>query len=141
MAEKLGLIALIIAIVTLIILIIVTIIANTHRTSILDNGITLKVQEGKQGDNITTDTMATGGNNIYIGNATNPLTLSIAPDDANIEGTVIYIYNNTGAAANDITIVPSPPVSLNTTQLGATIPQGGFAHLVATNTNSFLRIQ
>jgi len=135
--DLISIIALIIAIIALIIAIIAIVWFNSHKTAITNNGLALTVQQGVSSG--TTDTMNTGGNNLYIINSASPLTLSIAPDDKNVNGSLIQIFNNT---ANTATLTAASPLSLNTSTIGSlTVGQGELAEFVFTGSNTFLRIK
>lgn len=135
--DLISIIALIIAIIALIIAIIAIVWFNSHKTSITNNGLALNVKQGVASG--ATDTMTTGGNNLYIVNSASPLTLSIAPDDNNVVGSLIQIFNDT---ANTTTLTAASPLSLDTTTIGSTtVAPGGLAEFVFTGSNTFLRIK
>jgi len=134
--DVISIIALIVAIIALIVAIVGIIYFNIHKTNILDQGIAWKIQPGVGSG--TTDVMKTGGNNLYIGASTSPLTLTINPDPNNITGSEFQIFNN---STNDITIVAASGISLNMVLNGSTVASGQLANFIATGANQFLRVE
>ena len=132
-------IALILIIFVIIALIVLYILYFNKVSDLVNNGIPLKVQTGVTTG--TTDTMITGGNNLYIGASTSAVTLTLASSSSgNEQGDLIYIKNNsadiiTVAAGSGITLSPSNITNEKDVESGET------AVYVATTTNTFLRLQ
>ncbi|PCJ29165.1 MAG: hypothetical protein COA94_02325 [Rickettsiales bacterium] len=97
--SKLGIVNLV-----LIVLIIVFVVTSSsmflsHKNSVQNYGIAFKIQEGVTTG--TTDSMVTGGNNMYIANSTDPLTLTLTGNNDHLEGRTVGIKNNTD---NNVTL-------------------------------------
>jgi len=141
--DFIAIIALIIGIIALIIAIIALVWFSSHRSNILSQGIDWTIQPGTSDASKTTDSMNTGGNNLYIGNSPNAITLSILTNTTNTKGSEIMIYNN---SADTITLASGTGVSVNTNTVltGTTVEVGTLAILIIISTDSgdtFLRVQ
>lgn len=127
----------------LILIVIIAVVAffllfQTHRNSITKFGISYKIQDGVTSG--TTDSMTTGGNNLYIVNSSSPLTLTVMSSTDNQAGRIILIKNNT---SNNTTLVgESGKVTLNSGQLNLTVTPGQTAYFLNTDgKDMFLRLQ
>ncbi len=129
-------IALILAIVAIILAIILWANNAARHNSIGNNGITLNIQKGVTSG--STDAMVTGGNNLYIGQSSEALSLTISANDANKEGREIFIKNN---SAQNITLKGGTGVTLSDGRLNLTVTPGQTAAFVGLGGNSFLRLQ
>lgn len=96
----------------------------------------------QNGASAATDTMATGGNNLYISNTNIPngFNLQLSANDSNVVGKVYYIKNN--SITNAINITTASGVQYTAAPgVSSTIAPGALATLVITVTsNSFYRI-
>lgn len=122
-------IALLIALIALVLVIIFVVIFFVER----NRGIPLRIQFGGSG---TSDTMNTGGNNLYIVNSTAPsgFVLNIASNSTNIAGSEIYIFNSSG---QQITVQGAGVNIIGSTTVGA----GNFSQWVFTdNSSNLLRL-
>ena len=114
----------------LLIFLIVLAFANRRREFAITN-VSWIVQNGTSTD--TKDTMTTGGNNLYIANATSNLSLIIAPNPANTIGRQILIKNVT---ANTVTLASGSGVSIS-----GTIAANDYGLFVVVGAlNTFVRI-
>ena len=129
---------LILALLAIVGVIIVFFLFITHRNSITQFGIAYKIQEGVTSG--TTDTMKTGGNNMYIVNSNSALTLTLADEGNHLEGRVLAIKNNT---TNNTNIQGEPGgISLDAGQLNLTVEPGVTALFMAKDRNgTYLRLQ
>lgn len=138
--DVIAIIALIIAVLALVLALIAFIWFMSHRSNITNHGIAWIVQVGTTTAGQTSDTMQTGGNNFYWGAAPQDITLTIAANNTNVEGSTIEIFNG---SANTITLVPGSGVNLNTAGVaaGTTVDAGTLCIFVATDLNRWLRVQ
>ena len=133
-----GTVALVLVIALIIAVVVITLIGLSHKNSIQAYGVALKIQEGVQSG--TTDTMKTGGNNMYIVNSSSPITLTLEDSGGHLEGRMLWIKNNT---TNNTTLQGEPGgVSLLTGQLNLTVEPGVTAILIAKDkSGTYLRLQ
>lgn len=129
---------LILALLAIVGVIVVFFLFLTHRNSITQFGIAFKIQEGVTSG--ATDTMKTGGNNMYIVNSNVALTLTLADEGNHLEGRVLAIKNNT---TNNTTVQGEPGgIVLDAGQLNLTIEPGATALFLAKDRDgTYLRLQ
>ncbi len=133
-----DIINLILALLAIVGVIIVFFLFLTHRNSITQFGIAFKIQEGATSG--ATDTMKTGGNNMYIVNSNSALTLTLADEGNHLEGRLLAIKNNT----TDNTTVQGEPggINLDAGQLNLTVEPGVTALFLAKDKEgTYLRLQ
>ncbi len=126
----------IIIIIAIIILFIIGSIQSTRTNSINTFGVSWRIQRGKTTG--STDVMTTGGNNLYIGQTPEALTLSISPSNDNEEGREIAIKNN---STQNIILKGGSGVTLREGQLSLTVIPGQTAIFVCLGGDDFLRLQ
>lgn len=129
-------IALILAVIAIILAITGSTTNHVRHNSHEAHGITLVLQKGVTSG--STDTMTTGGNNLYIGQSSEALSLTISANDENKEGRELFIKNN---SSNNITLKGGTGVTLQDGRLNLTVTSGQTAAFVGTGGNSFLRLQ
>ena len=129
-------IALILAVVAIILVLIGSGTSHSRHNSIAAHGITLILQKGVTSG--STDTMVTGGNNLYIGQSSEALSLTISANEANKEGREIFIKNN---SAQNMTLKGGTGVTLQDGRLNLTVTPGQTAFFVGIGGNAFLRLQ
>lgn len=128
-------VALVIAVVAVIAVAVIYIIYFFDRKVLFVNGIPLRIQTGADA---TTDTMTTGGNNLYIVGAAAdnlPLTLTIANDKGNQAGTPISVFNGT---EGEVTLKADSGMTITGS---TTVAAGAYAVLVFTDATSLQRLQ
>ena len=125
------------ALAAIVAIVVVFFLFQTHRNSITKFGVAFKIQEGVTSG--STDSMKTGGNNLYIVNSSTALTLTVESSSDNQEGRTIAIKNNT---ANNTTLVgESGKVTLESGQLNLTVTPGQTAYFVNIDgKDKFLRL-
>ena len=137
-SSGLTMVSLALAVVAIIGVLIVLFLFLTHRNSVVQFGIAFKIQEGVTSG--ATDTMKTGGNNMYIVNSSDALTLTLADEGNHLEGRLLAIKNNSG---NNTNVQGEPGgITLDAGQLNLTVEPGVTAVFLAKDTNgTYLRMQ
>jgi hypothetical protein len=126
----------VIAIIAAILAIILYFFYFSHRSAVVTHGIAVRIQEGvKTG---ATDSMITGGNNLYIAQSDQAITVTVEPNDDNQTGRYITIKN---ASSDTVTLAQGTGVELDTGGLTLTVAAGETAQFISLNSkNKFLRL-
>jgi len=113
-------ISLIMAFIALVAVFLVFVYVWNHQHNLTNNGLALIIQEGVTSG--TTDSMKTGGNNLYVARTTaTSLNLTIRSNSGNTKGRQIYVTNdlpnggNVNLTGSGISLKGNPVVSRATT--------------------------
>jgi len=110
--------------------------SSSQKNTITTYGISWKIQRGKTSG--SSDTMTTGGNDLYIGQSSEALNLTILPSESNKEGREIGVKN---VSTQNIVMKGGTGVTLDAGGLNLTVTPGQTAIFVNTGNDDFLRLQ
>jgi len=110
----------------------------SHRDTIIKFGIAFNIQEGILSG--TSDKMRTGGNNLYIVNSSDPLTLTLSSSPNHTKGRIIKIKNKT---KNNTTLIGEPGgITLDPGELNLIVTPGQTATFIAIDdSQTYLRLE
>jgi hypothetical protein len=121
----------------IVIIILIFVLVESFRNQEFFFGVIYRIQTGSPSNGI--DTFNVGSFDLYINTSNSDLQLTIPASNKNVTGRKIIIRNN---STGMITLLNGSGLSLSAgSGLNLQIPSGGYASLVATSPNTYLRLQ